>query len=61
MGREMETNEEKATRYRHRAEEALALIAQTNDEKLRESITLVAANYVSMAERLEDLAKNPRP
>ena len=49
----METDEEKAIRYRYRAEEIRALVVLADDEKTRKALMIVATYYENMATVLE--------
>jgi hypothetical protein len=57
-GTAMETDEEKAIRYRYRAQEIRALIALAQDAKIRKALIVVATYYENMAMVLEDGVKH---
>ena len=56
----METDEERAIRYRYRADEVQTLAAITGDDQTREALLTVAGHYESMARAIEDLMKIKR-
>ena len=50
----METDEEKAIRFRYRAEEIRALVSLAQDARTRQALIVVATYYENMAMVLED-------
>jgi len=58
LGRDMETRKEKAERYRKRAVEMHALAMTMFDPDVRKTLLTVAADYVHMAQTMEDLARS---
>ena len=54
----METDEEKAIRFRYRAEEIRAVISLAQDPKIRAALLVVATYYEKMAMVLEDQTKH---
>ncbi len=62
MGREMDEHEERAFKYRQKAEEVRAMIPDMNDRNIRETLEKIAADYDILAgvqDSLASLARKP--
>ena len=56
----MPVDREKAARYRHRAEEVRSIAQGVIDKKSRETLLHVAADYLDMADAMDDVAGSQR-
>ncbi len=60
MGREMDEHEERAFKYRQKAEEVRAMIPDMNDRNIRETLEKIAADYDILAGVQDSLARLAR-